>query len=178
MFLWRNESEKQGLLRVDAPYNWQDNLFSVKSRPLLERIRAQEEKDEVMAALEQFRKPRDALLILVSEYVRRCSPRVQELRRILPPRLSAPELLDSASITVSWGLLLNAFFLLFFLLVFPYFCHSVVCLKPRLELSLGSTLWAALISSNILLTGWTEKRFSHSLVFVYIWGRDKLNCSK
>ena len=113
----------------------------MKNRPLLERIRAQEEKDEVMEALEQFRKPRDALLILVSEYVRRCSPRVQELRRILPPRLSAPELLDSASITVSWGLLLNAFFVFVcFLLVFPYFCHSVVCLKPRLELSLGSTL--------------------------------------
>ena len=72
----------------------------VRSRPLLERIRAQEEKDEALASLQQFRTPRDALLLLVSEYIRLCGPRVRELRRILPPRLSAPELLDGVCITV------------------------------------------------------------------------------
>ncbi|RMX37278.1 hypothetical protein pdam_00023608, partial [Pocillopora damicornis] len=68
-------------------------------RPFLERLRAQEEKDEVMQALEEYRKPRDALLILVSDFIRICAPRLEELETAsLPPRYTVPELLQSISI--------------------------------------------------------------------------------
>ena len=75
-------------------------FFSGK-RPFLERLRAQEEKDEVMQALEEYRKPRDALLILVSDFIRICAPRLEELETAsLPPRYTVPELLQSISINV------------------------------------------------------------------------------
>ena len=74
--------------------------FSGKGRPFLERLRAQEEKDEVMQALDEYRKPRDALLILVSDYIRICAPRLQELEEALPPRHTVPELLDNISVNV------------------------------------------------------------------------------
>ncbi|PFX29002.1 protein unc-80 homolog isoform X2 [Stylophora pistillata] len=68
-------------------------------RPFLERLRAQEEKDEVMQALEEYRKPRDALLILVSDFIRICAPRLEELEAAsLPPRYTVPDLLDSISV--------------------------------------------------------------------------------
>ena len=70
-------------------------------RPFLERLRAQEEKDEVMQALEEYRKPRDALLILVSDFIRICAPRLEELEEAsLPPRYTVPELLDHISVNV------------------------------------------------------------------------------
>lgn len=75
-------------------------FFSGK-RPFLERLRAQEEKDEVMQALEEYRKPRDALLILVSDFIRICAPRLEELETAsLPPRYTVPELLQNISINV------------------------------------------------------------------------------
>ena len=74
--------------------------FSGRGRPFLERLRAQEEKDEVMQALDEYRKPRDALLILVSDYIRICAPRLEELEEALPPRHTIPELLDSISVNV------------------------------------------------------------------------------
>ena len=54
-----------------------------------------------MQALDEFRKPRDALLILVSDYIRICAPRLEELGEVLPPRHTVPELLDSISVNVS-----------------------------------------------------------------------------
>ncbi|KAL9964279.1 hypothetical protein ACROYT_G027897 [Oculina patagonica] len=52
-----------------------------------------------MQALEEYRKPRDALLILVSDYIRICAPRLEELEEAsLPPRYTVPELLDSISV--------------------------------------------------------------------------------
>lgn len=53
-----------------------------------------------MQALDEFRKPRDALLMLVSDYVRICAPRLEELGEALPPRHTVPELLDSISVNV------------------------------------------------------------------------------
>ena len=53
-----------------------------------------------MQALDEFRKPRDALLILVSDYIRICAPRLEELEEALPPRHTVPELLDSISVNV------------------------------------------------------------------------------
>ncbi|KAK3733911.1 hypothetical protein QZH41_000981 [Actinostola sp. cb2023] len=67
-------------------------------RPLLERLRAQEEKNEVLEALEEYRKPRNALLVLVADYVSICTPRVEEIRKTLPPRFVIPDLLDDISI--------------------------------------------------------------------------------
>ena len=58
-----------------------------------------------MQALEEYRKPRDALLILVSDYIRICAPRLEELEEApLPPRYTVPELLDTISVNVrmSW----------------------------------------------------------------------------
>ena len=76
-------------------------IFFSGKRPFLERLRAQEEKDEVMQALEEYRKPRDALLILVSDFIRICAPRLEELETAsLPPRYTVPELLQSISINV------------------------------------------------------------------------------
>lgn len=74
--------------------------FSGRGRPFLERLRAQEEKDEVLQALDEYRKPRDALLILVSDYVKICAPRLEELGEALPVRHTLPELLDSISVNV------------------------------------------------------------------------------
>ncbi|CAH3019143.1 unnamed protein product [Porites evermanni] len=82
---------------VDAPSN-ADEVELGRGRPFLERLRAQEEKDEVMQALDEYRKPRDALLILVSDYIRICAPRLEELEEALPPRHTIPELLDSISV--------------------------------------------------------------------------------
>ena len=73
---------------------------SGRGRPFLERSRAQEEKDEVLQALDEYRKPRDALLILVSDYVKICAPRLEELGEALPARHTIPELLDSISVNV------------------------------------------------------------------------------
>ena len=73
---------------------------SGRGRPFLERLRAQEEKDEVLQALDEYRKPRDALLILVSDYVKICAPRLEELEEALPARHTIPELLDSISVNV------------------------------------------------------------------------------
>lgn len=73
---------------------------SGRGRPFLERLRAQEEKDEVLQALDEYRKPRDALLILVSDYVKICAPRLEELEEALPARHTFPELLDSISVNV------------------------------------------------------------------------------
>ena len=53
-----------------------------------------------MQALDEFRKPRDALLMLVSDYIRSCAPRLEELEEALPPRHTVPELLDSISVNV------------------------------------------------------------------------------
>ena len=54
-----------------------------------------------MQALEEYRKPRDALLILLSDYIRICAPRLEELEEApLPPRYTVPELLDSISVNV------------------------------------------------------------------------------
>lgn len=53
-----------------------------------------------MQALDEYRKPRDALLILVSDYIRICAPRLEELEEALPPRHTIPELLDSISVNV------------------------------------------------------------------------------
>lgn len=81
--------------------SWLGACFSGR-RPFLERLRAQEEKDEVMQALEEYRKPRDALLILVSDFIRICAPRLEELEEAsLPPRYTVPELLDHISVNVS-----------------------------------------------------------------------------
>ena len=74
--------------------------LSGRGRPFLERLRAQEEKDEVMQALDEYRKPRDALLILVSDYVKICAPRLEELGEAFPARHTIPELLDSISVNV------------------------------------------------------------------------------
>ena len=76
-------------------------LISGHGRPLLERLRAQEEKNEVMEALEEYRKPRNALLVLVANYVSICTQRVEEIRKTLPPRFVIPDLLDDISIIVS-----------------------------------------------------------------------------
>ena len=55
-----------------------------------------------MQALEEYRKPRDALLILVSDFIRICAPRLEELEEAsLPPRYTVPELLDHISVNVS-----------------------------------------------------------------------------
>lgn len=77
------------------------DLISGHGRPLLERLRAQEEKNEVMEALEEYRKPRNALLVLVANYVSICTQRVEEIRKTLPPRFVIPDLLDDISIIVS-----------------------------------------------------------------------------
>ncbi|XP_048588212.1 protein unc-80 homolog isoform X2 [Nematostella vectensis] len=69
-----------------------------RERPLLERLRAQEAKNEVMEALEQYRKPRNALLVLVADYVSICTRRVEEIRKVLPTRQALPDLLDDISI--------------------------------------------------------------------------------
>ena len=54
-----------------------------------------------MQALEEYRKPRDALLILVSDFIRICAPRLEELEEAsLPPRYTVPELLDHISVNV------------------------------------------------------------------------------
>ena len=53
-----------------------------------------------MQALDEYRKPRDALLILVSDYIRICAPRLEELEEALPPRHTIPELLDGISVNV------------------------------------------------------------------------------
>lgn len=55
-----------------------------------------------MQALEEYRKPRDAILILVSDFIRICAPRLEELEEAsLPPRYTVPELLDHISVNVS-----------------------------------------------------------------------------
>lgn len=85
---------------LDMQWSWLRACFSGR-RPFLERLRAQEEKDEVMQALEEYRKPRDALLILVSDFIRICAPRLEELEEAsLPPRYTVPELLDHISVNV------------------------------------------------------------------------------
>lgn len=58
-----------------------------------------------MQALEEYRKPRDALLILLSDFIRICAPRLEELEEAsLPPRYTVPELLDSISVNVRIGI--------------------------------------------------------------------------
>ena len=59
---------------------------------------AKAEKDEIMEALYEYRKPRNALLILVSDYVSICTRRVGELKQTMPP------LLDDISIGVSFNM--------------------------------------------------------------------------
>lgn len=54
-----------------------------------------------MDALEEYRKPRNALLVLVADYVSICTRRVEEIRKILPPRFVIPDLLNDISIIVS-----------------------------------------------------------------------------
>lgn len=76
-------------------------VFPGHGPPLLERLRALKEKNEVMEALEVYRKPRNALLVLVADYVSICTRRVEILKKNLPARLVIPDLLDGISIIVS-----------------------------------------------------------------------------
>ncbi|KAJ7369352.1 ion transmembrane transport [Desmophyllum pertusum] len=54
-----------------------------------------------MQALDEIPQTKDALLILVSDYIRICAPRLEELEELsLPPRYTVPELLDSISVNI------------------------------------------------------------------------------